>query len=110
LLAAVAWVTRTRGGLYEPRAVPLALFVLAVGSLALQPFASAVSRELEAEADWVALETTRDPESARDLFQGFTRAALEDPTPPRWAHLAFDTHPSIEERIAMATAWERRNP
>jgi STE24 endopeptidase len=110
LLAAVAWVTGRRGGLYEPRAVPLALFVLAVGSLALQPFASAVSRELEAEADWVALETTRDPESARELFQGFTRAALEDPTPPRWAHLAFDTHPSIEERIAMATAWERRNP
>jgi STE24 endopeptidase len=109
LLAAVAWVTRRRGGLYEPRAVPLALFVLAVGSLALQPFASGVSRELEAEADWVALETTRDPASARELFQGFTRAALEDPTPPRWAHLAFDTHPSIEERIAMATAWEERN-
>jgi STE24 endopeptidase len=109
LLAAVAWVTRRRGGLYEPRAVPLALFVLAAGSLALQPFASAVSRELEAEADWVALETTRDPASARKLFQDFTRAALEDPTPPRWAHLAFDTHPSIEERIAMATAWEERN-
>jgi STE24 endopeptidase len=82
---------------------------LAVGSLALQPFASAVSRRLEAEADWVALETTRDPESARELFHGFTRAALEDPTPPRWSHLAFDTHPSIEERIAMATAWEERN-
>jgi STE24 endopeptidase len=110
LLAAVAWVTRRRGGLYEPRAVPLALFALAVGSLALQPFASAVSRELEAEADWVALDTTRDPASVRELFQGFTRAALEDPTPPRWAHLAFDTHPSIEERIAMATAWEERNP
>jgi len=110
LLAAVAWVTRRRGGLYEPRAVPLALFVLAAGSLALQPFASAVSRELEAEADFVALETTRDPASARELFRGFTRAALEDPTPPRWAHLAFDTHPSIEERIAMATAWAERNP
>jgi STE24 endopeptidase len=110
LLAAVAWVTRRRGGLYESRAVPLALFVLAAGSLALQPFASAVSRELEAEADWVALETTRDPASARELFQGFTRAALQDPTPPRWAHLAFDTHPSIEERIAMATAWAERNP
>src|SRR4030095_1533402 len=74
LLAAVAWVTRRRGGLYEPRAVPLALFVLALGGLVLQPFASAVSRRMEAEADWVALETTGDPAAARELFQGLTRA------------------------------------
>jgi STE24 endopeptidase len=108
LLGAVAWFTRRRGGLYEPTAVPLALLVLIVGGLALQPFANAVSRELEAEADWIALETTRDPEAARQLFRAFTREALRDPEPPGWAHQALDTHPSVEERIAMATAWERR--
>jgi STE24 endopeptidase len=109
LLAGVAWFTQRRGGLYEPRAVPLALLALAVGGLALQPLGNAVSREQEAEADWIALETTRDPAAARALFRGFTVEALEDPTPPTWAHLAFSTHPSVEERIALATAWERRN-
>jgi len=109
LLGAVAWLTRRRGGLYQPRAVPLALLALVAGGLLLTPFDNAVSRELEAEADWIALETTRDPAAARTLFQGFTREALEDPTPPGWAYQALATHPSIAERIAMATAWERRN-
>jgi STE24 endopeptidase len=109
LLGGVAWLTARRGGLYQPRAVPLALLALVAGSLALQPFDNAVSRELEAEADWIALETTRDPAAARELFRGFAREALEDPTPPAWAYQALATHPSIAERIAMATAWERRN-
>jgi STE24 endopeptidase len=108
LLGGVAWLTARRGGLYQPRAVPLALLALVAGSLALQPFDNAVSRELEAEADWIALETTRDPAAARELFRGFAREALEDPTPPAWAYQALATHPSIAERIAMATAWERR--
>jgi STE24 endopeptidase len=110
LLGGVALLTRRRGGLYQPRAVPLALLALVAGSLLLQPLDNAVSRELEAEADWIALETTRDPAAARDLFRGFAREALEDPTPPAWAYQAFATHPSLAERIAMATAWERRNP
>jgi STE24 endopeptidase len=110
LLGGVAWLTRRRGGLYEPKAVPLALLALVAGGIALQPLANAVSRDTEAEADWIALETTRDPAAARALFRGFTEEALEDPTPPGWAHQAFSTHPSVAERIAMATAWERRNP
>jgi predicted Zn-dependent protease len=73
------------------------------------PLDNAVSREMEAEADWIALETTRDPAAARALFRGFTREALQDPTPPGWAYQALETHPSIAERIAMATAWERRH-
>ncbi|HEV3479428.1 MAG TPA: M48 family metalloprotease [Gaiellaceae bacterium] len=109
LLGGVAWLTNRRGGLYQPRAVPLALLALVGGSLLLAPLDNAASREMEAEADWIALETTRDPAAARDLFRGFAREALQDPTPPGWAYHAMATHPSIAERIAMATAWERRN-
>jgi STE24 endopeptidase len=109
LLGGVALITRRRGGLYEPRAVPLALLALVAGGLLLAPLDAALSREYEAEADWVALETTRDPAAARRLFRDFTREALEDPTPPGWAYQAFATHPSVQQRIAMATAWERRN-
>jgi STE24 endopeptidase len=109
LLGGVAWLTGRRGGLYQPKAVPLALLALVAGSLLLSPLDNAVSREWEAEADWIALETTRDPAAARALFRGFTREALEDPTPPGWAYQALATHPSVAKRIAMATAWERRN-
>jgi STE24 endopeptidase len=109
VLAAVARVSRRWGGLYTPSAVPVALFALVLISVVTQPFGTLLTRRMEFEADWVALETTRDPAAARELFEGFTTAALADPDPPEWAHLFFDTHPSIVERIAEATAWERRN-
>ena len=109
LLGGVAWLTSRRGGIYTPRAVPLALLAVLAGGLLLQPVDNAFSRRHEAEADWVALETTRDPDAARRLFRGFTRDALEDPTPPGWAYAALATHPSVQERIELATAWERRH-
>lgn len=107
----VARAARRRGGVYEARAIPLALFVVVVLQLLALPVVNAITRNVEAEADWVALETTRDPEGARALFRHFTTDGLAEPTPPSWAYLLMDTHPSIAERIAMANAWEaRREP
>jgi STE24 endopeptidase len=109
ILFVVARVAARWGGLYTPRAVPVALFALVVAYLVVQPFDNLISRRMEAEADWVALETTRDPAAARELFEEFSETALQEPDPPEWSHLFFDTHPSIVERIGEATAWERRN-
>jgi Zn-dependent protease with chaperone function len=109
VLGVVARVARRWGGIYMPRAVPVALFALVLISVVTQPFGNLITRRMEVEADWVALETTRDPAAARELFQGFTEVALIEPQPPEWAHLFFDTHPTIVERIAEANAWERRN-
>jgi STE24 endopeptidase len=109
VLAIVARVARRWGGLYAPRAVPVALFTLAVVSVVTQPFANLVSRRMEAEADWVALETTRDPAAGRELFEEFTKVSLAEPDPPRWAQVYFETHPSIVDRIAEANAWKRRH-
>jgi len=103
-----AWVlarsTRRRGGLGEPAAVPLALAVLVGLQLASLPLQSAVSRHIEAEADWVALATTGDPRGAEALFREFTRVSLDDPSPPTWSYVLFSTHPTISQRIAMARA------
>lgn len=109
ILFVVARVAARWGGLYTPRAVPVALFALVVVYLVVQPFDNLISRRMEAEADWVALNTTRDPEAARELFEKFSETALQEPDPPEWAHLFFDTHPSIVERIGEATAWQQRN-
>jgi len=105
---AIALATRRQGSLREARAVPVALFVFVALSLAAQPLQAFVARRMEAEADWVALETTKDPRSARTLFEHFTTEALADPSPPRWSALLFDTHPSTLQRIEMAEAWRIR--
>jgi STE24 endopeptidase len=65
---------------------------------------------MEAEADWKALEVARDPESTETLFVAFTQTSLGDPDPPGWVQLVLGTHPSLEDRVAMARAWSERNP
>jgi STE24 endopeptidase len=106
-----AWLlmrlTRRRGGMGEAAAVPLALLVAAALQLALSPAQSAISRANEREADWRALEATRDPDAARALFVGFSEASLGDPSPPRWSTLLLSSHPTLEDRVRMAEAWRR---
>ena len=104
-LAAVAEVTRRFGGLGDPAVVPVAVLAVVVAELALLPVANALSRRYEAEADWVALETTRDPAAAEALIRRFSRTGLAQPDPPRWAYALRSTHPSPVERIALARAW-----
>jgi STE24 endopeptidase len=105
----IARWTRRRGGMAEPAAVPVSLFVLVALSLASLPLQNAISRHMEEEADWVALETTRDPPAARALFRHFATEALSDPDPPAWSYAFIDSHPSIVERLGMVEAWAERS-
>ncbi len=106
--ALVAWATRGRGGLARPEAVPLALFVLIAFAVLVQPLQNVVSRRMEIEADWAALQATRDPEAAQELFQQFARTGLSDPDPPTWSYVLSATHPTLTQRIALTQAWEER--
>jgi STE24 endopeptidase len=69
---------------------------------------NAISRHLEAEADWMALRTTRDPAAAERLFRHFTQDDFAEPSPPTWDYLVLEDHPTVLQRIAMAEAWKRR--
>jgi STE24 endopeptidase len=89
----------------ETRAVPRAVLVGTLLVIAVTPAANVVSRRYEAEADWVALRTTRDPDAARRLFVAIAAAGKRDPSPPRLYTLVFGTHPPLIERIAMANAF-----
>ena len=100
--------TRRRGGMGDPRAVPLALLVAAAWTLVTTPAQNVVSRRAEAEGDWKALQTTRDPEAARGLFREFAVTSLGDPSPPTWAYVLLETHPTLAQRVAMADAWAAR--
>jgi STE24 endopeptidase len=109
LAFAVGELTRRRGGMGEPGNVPLAALILVLLSFAIAPASNAITRRYEAEADWIALVATRDPDSARQLFAGFVSADLADPTPSFWEEQLFGSHPSVVDRIAMAQAWQQGN-
>jgi len=104
----IARITRRRGGMREPEAVPLALLVLVVLSFLALPFNNMVTRHMEAEADWAALETTENPAAAKRLFGGFSTELYADPEPPAWAYVLMETHPTVIQRIEMAEAWNDR--
>jgi STE24 endopeptidase len=107
-----AWLVtravRHRGGLTEPRAIPPALFVLVLLQTISLPVQNVISRHMEAEADWIALQTTRDPDSAQSVFRAFAGTSLEQPSPPTWDYLLLENHPTIAQRIAMVEAWHQR--
>ena len=101
----VWWFTERRGGLPDPGLVPLAIAVALVYSILVMPFGNLVSRRYEAEADWIALTATDDPQSFIGLEKQLTITSLGDPDPPAWSNLLFGTHPTPMRRIGMAEAF-----
>lgn len=101
----VGWVTRFRGGLANAESLPVAFLALVVAGVVAAPFESAVSRRYEGEADWAALNATRDPRAGQRLFRNFQRTSLQDPSPPHWAYLWFADHPTLSQRLAMIAAY-----
>jgi STE24 endopeptidase len=107
LAFAIAIITRRRGGMYEPGAVPLAILVLTVLSILTTPLQNAFVRRYETEADWIALNATRDPAAQRATMKLLAITAKSRPDPPKLEHLFEDGHPTILERIALTKAWEQ---
>ena len=108
LAFAIALATRSRGGMYEPGAVPQAILVFVVLSILITPLQNAFARRYETEADWVALNATRDPAAQRDTMRLLAVTAKSRPNPPGLEHLFEDGHPTILDRIALTKAWEAR--
>jgi STE24 endopeptidase len=104
----LAEATRRRGGLHRAEVVPLALLVSAALGFLATPLENVVSRRYESEADWMALQATRDPAAGREAFRSFTRIDLAEPNPPLWSYVIFDDHPTVMQRLRMTRAWEAR--
>src|SRR3989440_1429704 len=108
LIFLLAEATCRRGGMHRAEVVPFALLVAFTLSLLATPLENVVSRRYESEADWMALQTTRDPAAGREAFRSFTRIDLAQPNPPEWSYVLLDDHPTVLQRIAMTVAWEAR--
>jgi Zn-dependent protease with chaperone function len=102
----IALVTRRRGGMGVPAAVPLAIFALIVLQLIWLPLQNAITRHMEAEADWAALRATHDPVAGRRLFTLFASDTLGDPRPPWWDYVFLENHPTLLQRIEMTRYYE----
>ena len=103
----ISRAVRRRGGMAVPEAVPLALLVLVVLGVLALPLQNVITRHQESEADWLALQATRDPTAARGLFRAFVPATYGEPNPGFLDYVLRENHPTIMQRIAMTVAWQR---
>jgi STE24 endopeptidase len=105
LLGLVVSVLRRRriwsGGLRDPAVVPLALALVAIGTLLSSPVNNGLSRLIETRADVASLEATRDPTAFIEMQRELDLHSLSD-TPVRWSQFWFGSHPTTLERIAIA--------
>jgi STE24 endopeptidase len=97
--------TRGRGGIGRPEVIPFSLFVLVVLQLVALPIQNAISRRIEADADWAALNATHDPGAANSLFRAFVPTTLDDPTASLADYLLLEDHPTVMQRLEMVRAW-----
>ena len=102
----VARITARRGGLGDPGLLPYGALVLVLLNIAITPLTNVVSRRYESEADWSALRAARSPQAQKRLMEQFAATSLQQPNPPTWSYVFFDTHPTLMQRIAMAQAWQ----
>ncbi|HEU4706047.1 MAG TPA: M48 family metalloprotease [Solirubrobacterales bacterium] len=109
-LGLAALLTRRRGGLAQPEAIPIALLVLVVVQLLATPLFNIATRRQEAAADWAALEATREPATGKAVMRKLATKSLSDPDPPSWVYALYEDHPTIMQRIAMAEAWKTQRP
>ena len=85
------------------RCVILTLTVLA---LLTAPIQNVVSRRYEAEADWRALNATRDPASAAKALRELRADEPRGAEPAALGLPWLENHPTLMQRIAMAERWQ----
>jgi STE24 endopeptidase len=73
-------------------------------------FAGRLSRGVERRADAVSLELVDDPEAFLAFERRIATQNLADVRPPWWVRQLMATHPSTEERLAMALGYARQGP
>ncbi len=91
----------------DPRVIPFVLLAGTLAELAVQPFAAALSRRWERDADRFSLELTRDADAYEATHRNLALSNLGDLDPPRAAYVFFFSHPTAPERLAAGREWAR---
>jgi STE24 endopeptidase len=93
----------------DPAGVPLILLLFSLGNWLVMPVENAITRAFERQADWTALELTRDPQSFIEAEKRMARDNLSNVAPNPVLVWFFSTHPTTVERIEMARLWQKQN-
>jgi STE24 endopeptidase len=99
------WAWAGSGGVADLKALPVLLLFATVAGLLVTPVENAVSRGFERRADAIAMELTRDPDTAVGVLRGLALRNLSDLEPPSLAVAFLYSHPPVPERIRNALAW-----
>jgi len=91
--------------LYDFANLPLIILVATVLGFLLMPAMNALSRKHEREADLYAWENIPSIEPYVTAMSKLADQNLAERTPSRFVEWFFESHPSIQKRIAAAEAW-----
>lgn len=86
-------------------AVPAYAIYVLLMFVALVP-SNMISRQVEAEADWTALELTEDPRTFVETRVRISQSNLSNVLPSKWVEFLFFGHPSPVRRIRMAENYD----
>jgi len=91
--------------LSDPAGLPVAGLAMTAVAWLSSPLQNAVSRAHERSADRGALELTGNVDAFISAMRRLGARNLAEESPALLTRLFFHTHPPIDERIALATAW-----
>ncbi|MFM8792929.1 MAG: M48 family metalloprotease, partial [Solirubrobacterales bacterium] len=80
---------------------------IAIAITSVQTVGNGLSRAVERKADVRSLELNGSPGALIGLQRRLAEQNLTQPDPPGWSQFLFGTHPTTDQRIGLALAWER---
>jgi len=101
------WFPSLDPRLYDFANLPLIILVATVLGFLLMPAMNALSRRHEREADLYAWENIPAVGAFVTAMTKLADQNLAERTPSRFVEWFFESHPSIQKRIAAAEAWAR---
>jgi STE24 endopeptidase len=95
-------------GLGDPASLPWLILVFGGLNFLASPLTSYFTRLVESQADEYALNLTHNPKAFINSMTHLTNQNLAVANPARWEEALFYDHPSYNNRVAHARAFERR--
>jgi STE24 endopeptidase len=89
----------------DPAGLPLLWLAVSVALFLSSPISAMISRRMEAQADWISLELTGDPDTFVAVERRLAETNLSWITPPEPVVRWFYSHPPVLNRIGMAEYW-----
>jgi STE24 endopeptidase len=91
----------------DPAAVVLLLALAGVGGFLVSPVQNTVSRAIEARADRVSIEVTREGPTFVRMQRRLALTSLADPSPPVLSQVWWGTHPTVLQRAGLPASLAR---